>query len=253
VFEKGIGPFAKFKHIFEPRWGYRFIGEFEDQNLVPLFDEVDILRSSNIFGYALVNRVLAKPADEELLGGPREIFSFELNQSFSLNDDEPLQASSDGTLSTTEGPIGALLRFNPSEKMSLEARAQYSTLFSNLASTSLTSSFGVGRQRFGLSWFTRYNAETGDEASDQVRFSATLAILPGRLSFGSQIAYDVLADFVQAHRQVLEFTGQCWGFRLDYTQVRTVRGEDYDIRFALSLKNIGTFLDLTGGSRGGQF
>ena len=31
------------------------------------------------------------------------------------------------------------------------------------------------------------------------------------------------------------------------------RDNDYDVRFALSLKNVGTFLELTGGTRGGQF
>ncbi len=52
---------------------------------------------------------------------------------------------------------------------------------------------------------------------------------------------------------MLNYNSQCWGFRLDYARFRSLIREDYDIRFALTLKNIGTFLDLTGGSRGGQF
>ena len=40
---------------------------------------------------------------------------------------------------------------------------------------------------------------------------------------------------------------------LEYAEITSVSGnENYDFRFALSLKNVGTFLDLTGGSRGGN-
>ncbi len=253
VFNKSLGSFAKFKHIFEPRWGYSYIGDFEEQNRVPLFDEVDTLRAQNIFGYALVNRLLAKPKDEELMGGPREILSFEINQAFSLDEQQPLQRSRDGKLSTTEGPLGALLRFNPTQQLSLEARATYSTLFGNLESTSLSGGVGGDRVGVGLAWFTRYDAETGDERSDQIRLSTSFELWRDRLTFNSSVNYDVLADFVQSHGHSLIFNGQCWGFRLDYWSFRSVLREEYDFRFALSLKNIGTFLDLTGGSRGGQF
>ncbi len=64
----------------------------------------------------------------------------------------------------------------------------------------------------------------------------------------------MLADFVQSTRHALIFNGQCWGLRLEYAELNRLAGtDDYDVRFALSLKNVGTFLDLTGGSRGGQF
>ncbi|MFQ5349262.1 MAG: LPS assembly protein LptD [Thermoanaerobaculia bacterium] len=254
VFDKGIGKFAKFKHIFEPQWAYIYVGEFEEQSRVPRFDEVDVLRSTQVWGYSLINRVLAKPEDEDKFGGPREILSLAINQGFSLDDTQPLQSSRDGTVTSQEGPIGAELRFNPSRTVSLEARANYSTLFSNLLSTSLSTSFGIGRHGFGLSWFTRYDAESGEETSDQARLSASIEILPRRLTYGTQVSYDIFLDVVQSSRHALIFNGQCWGFRLEYAELnRFNQANDYDIRLALSLKNVGTFLDLTGGSRGGQF
>jgi hypothetical protein len=254
VFDKSLGSFAKFKHIFEPQWAYFYVGEFDEQARVPTFDEVDGLRSSNVWGYALVNRLLAKPKDEDSLGGTREILSFEISQGFSLDDQQPLQTSRDGTMTSQEGPLGFSLRFNPSLVVSLEARAQYSTLFSNLSSTSLSTNFAAGRHNFGLSWYTRYNPELGEETSDQIRVGAKLELLPERLTYGVQVSYDVLADFVQSTYHALIFNGQCWGLRLEYAQLNSRFGQDnYDFRFALSLKNVGTFLDLTGGSRGGQF
>jgi LPS-assembly protein len=254
VYEKGLGKFAKFKHIFEPQWAYIYVGEYEQQNRIPRFDEVDVLRSTNVWGYSLVNRVLAKPKDEDKDGGPREILSLSVGQGFSLDDLQPLQRSRDGTVTSQEGPIGADLRFNPSRYVSLEARADYSTLFSNLSSTSLSTTFGVGRHGFGLSWYTRYDAESGDETSDQARVTANVEILPERLIYGVQMSYDIFLDVVQSTRHALIFNGQCWGLRLEYSELnRLTTANDYDIRFALSLKNVGTFLDLTGGSRGGQF
>ena len=254
VFDKRIGKFAKFKHIIEPQWGYLYIGEYDEQNRIPRFDEVDVLNSTHIWGYSFVNRLLAKPQDEERDGGPREILSLAINQGFSLDKARPLQVSSDGMLTSQEGPISAELRFNPSRVMSLEARANYWTLFGNIGSTSLSSSFAIGRHGFGVSWYTRYNVETGEESSDQIRLSANFEILPERLIYGAQVSYDAFLDFVQSTRHGLIFNGQCWGLRLEYSELNRTTGiDDYDIRFALSLKNVGTFLDLTGGTRGGQF
>ena len=72
VFEKGIGKFAKFKHIFEPQWAYIYVGDYEEQSRIPRFDEVDVLRSTNVWGYSMVNRVLAKPKDLEKDGDARD-------------------------------------------------------------------------------------------------------------------------------------------------------------------------------------
>jgi LPS-assembly protein len=254
VFDKEIGRWAKFKHIFEPQWAYLYVGDFEEQSRVPRFDEVDALRSTNVWGYSLVNRLLAKPKDEDADGGAREILSLAIGQGFSLDDLQPLQSSRDGTITSKEGPITANLRFNPSRWVTLEARAAYSTLFSNLTSTSLSTNFGVGRHAFGLAWYTRYDPETGEDTSDQARVSANFEILPERLTFGTQVSYDIFLDIIQSTRHALIFNGQCWGLRLEYSEInRFTLPDDYDIRFALSLKNVGTFLDLTGGSRGGQF
>ena len=254
VFDKGLGKFAKFKHIFEPQWAYIYVGEYEEQSRIPRFDEVDVLSSTNVWGYSLVNRVLAKPKDPEKDGDSREILSLAINQGFSLDDARPLQISRDGTLRSQEGPISAELRYNPSRTVSLEARANYSTLFSNLGSTSLSTTFGIGRHGFGVSWYTRYDAESGGETSNQARVSANLEILPGRLTYGTQVSYDIFRSFLQSTRHSLIFNGQCWGLRLEYSEFNRLSGLDnYDVRIALSLKNVGTFLDLTGGTRGGQF
>ncbi len=248
VFDKKIGKFARFKHIFEPRWGYSFVDEFDDQALVLLFDEVDRVQSTNIFGYAFVNRLLAKPKDEEKHGGAREIISFEISQAFRL-DGLPLQRS--GDRQTTRGPLSARLRFNPGPSVSLESRVSFNTLFGRLNSTSLSGGAKFGRQGVGATWFTRFNPETGDTRGNQVRLFTGLELWPGRLRIDSQVNYDFQTQLLQSHRHTIQFFAQCYGLRFEVREFRVSDRRDRDFRFALTLKNIGTFLDLTGGTRTG--
>jgi TonB family protein len=71
VFDGGIGSFAKLKHIIEPRFDYRYAEEFEEQNEVPLFDEIDSPRTGHEGRVALINRLLGKPGPsaDKVVGG----------------------------------------------------------------------------------------------------------------------------------------------------------------------------------------
>jgi LPS-assembly protein len=249
IFDWKAGRFGKFKHIIEPRMSYLFIGDFEDQDLVTLFDEIDTLRKQNIFTAGLVNRLLAKPSDPEALEGAREIASFELAQAFSLNEDQPFQISRDGEIETTRGPILGRLRFSPGTKISLETRFTFNTLFDRLQDSSLSGYWNAGKQSFGVTWFTRFDPEEGDTSTHQVRLFTQLTLWPSRLTLGSQVNYDFVLGLLQQMRHVLTYQAQCWGFVVEVRELRSLNREDRDIRFALSLKNIGTFLDLTSGTR----
>ncbi|MEZ5314267.1 MAG: hypothetical protein R2862_11785 [Thermoanaerobaculia bacterium] len=71
IFDHGGETFAKFKHVIEPRVTYGYLGDFEEQDRVPQFDEIDILRPSNLVEVSLINRLLAKPSDETRGGRSR--------------------------------------------------------------------------------------------------------------------------------------------------------------------------------------
>jgi LPS-assembly protein len=249
IFDWKVGRFGKFKHIIEPRFSYLFIGDFEDQDLVPLFDEIDTLRKQNIFTVGLVNRLLAKPADPEALEGAHEIASFELAQAFSLNADQPFQTSRDREQETTRGPILGRFRFNPGTKLSLESRFTFNTLFDRLQDASLSGYWRTQQNSLGLTWFTRFDPEKGDTQTHQARVFTQVALWPGRVTLGSQVNYDFILGLLQQMRHVLTYQAQCWGLIVEYRELRSLNREDRDIRFALSLKNIGTFLDMTSGTR----
>lgn len=244
IFEKKVGSFGKFKHVIEPRWNYSFFDDVDpvDQSRTPLFDEVDTVQSRNVGRFTLVNRLLAKPAEGE--GAAREILSFELSQAYSFDDTKPLQQG--GGESTQEGPIDALLRFEPGAGTSLKAQFSYNTQFDRLTSRSLSGSLGLGRHNVGLTWFTRFRAVDGETQDDQARLWANLDLLPQRLQLQAQLNYDLDDSFLQQQRYLVAYTSQCYAFRLEVRELRFGDQRDRDYRFSLSLKNVGTFLDLSG-------
>lgn len=252
IYEREKGFFSKYKHIIEPRWSYLYVDEFDDQDLVLQFDEIDRLQPTNVVRYNFINRLLAKPPEETGLGA-REIMSLAIAQAFSLDEDRPLQSSSDGTRTSRQGPVEARYRFNPSEMTTLEARLSYNTLFNGLNNTSLTAGLRFGPHALGTTWVTRFNAETDTTTGNQLRFLAGLQLWPNRVRLDSQLNYDFVTQVLQSQRYVLSITAQCFGIHLEYQELDLVDRQDQRFRFALSLKNIGTFLDLTGGTTSGGF
>ena len=251
IFETSGRRFSKFKHVVEPRWSYGYLGTFDDQDRVAQFDEIDALRPSNIAEVALVNRVLAKPAGENA-GGAFEIFSFEIAQAYSFDAEQPLQTSQDRSLESSESALFGKLRYNPSKAFSLQAQAQYNTLFSGLDSTSLSGTARLPRLDLGLTWFTRYRPEFDTTSSDQVRLSFGAELVRDRLRFDGQINYDIENGEFQQQRYFLNYVSQCWSVRLEGREYRRGDVLDRDYRFALTFKNVGTFLDVSGGIGTGE-
>jgi LPS-assembly protein len=247
VFDWKVGDYARFKHIIEPRFTYNFLDEIdeEDRGRFPLFDEVDTLGSTNSGRVALINRVLGKP--EGTRANAREIFLFELSRRYSFDPNQPLLATAADR--STSGPLEAEMRFNPSDVTSLKMETSYDTLSKGLESTGLSGSYGSRKGDFvGLTWYTRYDPETDVTRSDQIRLFGGLSVWPQKLRLEAQINYDVNDSFMQSQRYILNWSEQCYGIRLELRDFRATQGStvrDKDFRFSLSLKNVGTFLDLT--------
>jgi len=381
IFDKSIGSYSKFKHVIEPRITYAYQSQFQDQKLIPRFDEIDRTGHQSLAIVSLVNRVLAKPkppettettgeetsetekgttsageekgeqggeqekksgettepskkktGEEQTSGGgaettatppgtsgsgttatgstgtttgggavdvqagvsdtsgdnsgvqgelareadlqqgrttataaqeglspeaaaiaaaaPREILSFALAEAYSFDPELPQERSSDGTLTSQRGPIVADLRFNPTSAVSVQAGAQYSYLFSHLISTSLSGGINFGENNtssIGLTWFTNYRAETGDKVSDQTRISLSLYVVPQKLMLQSQLNYDIQQSLLQQQSYTLTYIGDCYAIRLQYFKLDFVSRQYAEVQLSISLKNVGTFLDLRSG------
>ncbi len=275
VFDKAVGSFSKFKHVIEPRWSYNFSDTFDDQDMVLRFDEIDRLRGSHIGRFVLTNRLVAKPEedpDDPGSSSAREIMSLDLSQSFSFDKERPLQTSVDGEIKKQSGPIGLRYRLNPSVATSLSANASYNTIYSQITSTSVSGRFffgapkdssssftsGLGKHNIGLSWGMRFDPETGETRSNQVGVTSGFEL--GRYRLQAALNLDLgpkgTSDrpILQQQRYFLERRGKCTGWLIEMREYNSATRSDRDFRFAITLKNIGSFLDLgTGGGSGGSY
>lgn len=142
------------------------------------------------------------------------------------------------------------LRFNPSDRVSLDSQITYSPLFSHLSSTSLSTGLGFGRyaqHSVGTTWYTQFDPETGVETSNQLRLNSALQLWPDRLRLGTQINYDVVTDLLQSQSYNLTYTGSCYGLTLTYRDVESGTAPTSEILLSVSLKNVGNVVDLSTG------
>jgi LPS-assembly protein len=252
IVDRRIGPFGKLKHIIEPRVAWNYYGKYDDQGRVPIFDEVDPLspRGLNVGRIALINRLLAKPADPTKGGGAREILSLELSRGYSFDAGQPLE-SGVGEESAW-GPLRASLRSYPTNAFGLRLDADYSVLFGQLTGVQASGNLNVGRQRFDLTWTPRWQATSGEVVNNQGTFGTTLSPLrSGHLNLSSYVTYDFEKSLLRDQRHLLTWLGSCYAVHLEIHQsnITNVRRRDYLL--SIDLKNVGTFLDLNGGETEG--
>ena len=242
IYDNPGGRYSKFKHVIEPRFDYAYVDTFKDQNRVSIFDEIDIVNAAHFWSAGVYNRLLAKPSDEKE-GGAFTIASLLIAQAFNL-DDTPGQSSANGLLSTSEGPLFAELQVNPSRTTSIKADLNYNTLFNQLQNFNFSGSTKLGEHTIGATWYKVWNAETGDNASDQMRGFLDLAVVPGKFNVGAEVSYDAKLAELLSQRYVFSWKSQCysWNIELREANYRGITERDY--RFSLTLKNVGTFLDL---------
>jgi LPS-assembly protein len=264
IFDLNLGRFGKFKNVIEPRFTYTYQGTYDKQQDIPQFDEVDTQFASNVGRVALDSRVLGKPKDEKQ--SAREVLLLEIARSYSFDKTQPLLGvasvgdatggvvapGSTGLLSSQAGPLEGLLRFNPSDRTNVKLEGTYDTLYKRVASTGLSGNYGLPSATFvGVTWFTRYATDTGDTLGNQIRLNGAFSVIPRKLRFEGQVNYDIQLHLVQQQRYVLTWTSQCYGLVLELRDFRSGTDaagatlSDKEIRFSLSLKNVGTFLDLT--------
>jgi hypothetical protein len=71
--------------------------------------------------------------------------------------------------------------------------------------------------------------------------------VPQRLSLTAQVNYDLKDAELQQHRYFVNYRSQCWSVLVEYREQLTTSFETQDYRFLLTLKNVGTFLDMHSG------
>ena len=249
IYDAAIGPFGRFKHVVEPRVEYLYLSEVEDPARVPSFDEVDTPLGVNQVRYALVNRLLARPADPKA-SSASEIASFELAQIYSFRLPQPFSDTvSPGLLRRKTGPLDAVLRVAPGPFFQLDGRLSYDTQAAQVTTTSLATSVRWKANYLNATWFASRSVPSAAGVpvarTDQVRFAGGID-LARTLRLDTQWNWDLRQGLVLEDRSLLTYTGSCYQVFVELRQLRVPPDTRRDYRLVVNLKDIGTLLDFHG-------
>lgn len=251
IYDGRLGLYARFKHVIEPRVQYEYVSEVDEPSRIPVYDEIDSALGRNQVRYALVNRLLARPAAPQ--ASAEEIASLEIAQTRALGLPQSLFGVSPFQPEVHRtGPVESILRVAPARLFQIDARASYDTHASQLVASSLTGSVVWKANSLNATWFSSrpvpppggFPAGSNAE-SDQVRLSAGVD-LGKTLRIDTQINYDAGRDLLLEDRSLLTVNGSCFTLFLEVRQLRLPPDTRRDYRFVINLKDIGTLLDVNG-------
>jgi LPS-assembly protein len=250
IFDGTLGPFGKFKHVIEPRVDYQYISDVDDPLRIPAYDDVDLQLGRNQIRYAIVNRLLARPADPSK-GSAIEIASLQVSQTYAF--ELPQTGLADTTLqplTTKRGPVEGVLRLAPSNAFHVEGSIDYDTQASQVTSNSLSVSYFWKTNAVAATWFssrpilaTPLPAGAPSINSDQLRLTAG-ADISKAIRLDTQINYDAQQHLVLEDRSLLAYKGSCFTVFLEVRQLRVPPTPRRDFRLVFNLKDIGTLLDM---------
>jgi LPS-assembly protein len=253
IYDAEIGPFGKFKHIIEPRVDYNYVSDVTDPAAIPEYDEIDLALGRNDVRYAIVNRLLARPADPKQ-GSATEIASLEISQthSFQLPQSLVSSATSFQSVVTKDGPIETVLRLAPGSILHFDGRMDYDIHASQVTGASATAAVSWKGNIVNATWFasrpiltTPLPEGSPSPNTDQVRLAAGLD-LTKTIRLDSQLNYDVTQGLLQENRSLITYKGSCYTIFLEYRDLRLPPSPRRDFRLVVNLKDIGKLLDVNG-------
>lgn len=245
-FEGRLGPFTKFKHVIEPRVTWEYLAGRDDFAATPLFDEIDSLVPANVIRYSLLQHLLAK-GDQ---GGSREIASFEVARRYFVR--LPGEGTAQGPVPHAQrsSPWDFILRVNATSSLNLDVRTTWDSHANQVTSASVTAVMSRAERSLAFSLFDSHPvivpAASDPGASAQLRVAGGMPILPKRLRFDVEANYDLSKGRMLESRTLLTLQAACFKILAEYRDLRTGDAPSRDFRVALTLKNVGSFLDFTG-------
>ena len=250
IFEGEIGRFGRFKHVIEPRVDYEYVSDVKDPLRIPVFDEIDTALGRNQVRYAIVNRLLARPAETKA-GGATEIASLEIAQTraFRLPQLASETSSSFESFAAKTGPIEGALRVAPGSLFSLDGRVAYDTHVDRITAVSFATSVNWKTNYVNATWFGSSPAplagSTMTTRTDQIRVSAGVDLYKS-LRVDTQLNYDAQQNRLLEDRSLLTFNGSCYSLFLEVRQLRLPPTTRRDYRLVVNLKDVGQLLDVNG-------
>jgi LPS-assembly protein len=248
IYDGSIATFGKFKHVIEPRVDYEYVSDVDDPLLIPSFDEVDSALGRNQVRYAIVNRLLAKPADAKA-GGATEVASLEIAQTHAFElPQQPSGTSSFESFVNRTGPLETALRISPGSFVSLDGRVAWDTHVDRVTAVSLATAVNWRANYVNLTWFGSEPAPVNGVSSprtDTIRVAGGLD-LSKTFRIDTQLNYDAHQNLLLEDRSLLTFNGSCYSIFFEVRQLRLPPTPRRDYRLVVNLKDVGQLLDVNG-------
>lgn len=254
IFAGNLGGFNRFKHVVEPRVRYLYTSgvDREDQQRVIPFDTVDspflpIVRDT--VEYSLTQRLLAKEAKEG--SSAREIVSLTVRQTASLS--KPINDVPGTITGDRFTPLSVTAHINPYQSISLDANASFGNRSKELDQASLSANInGPANSYVALTWFASFaNLTPNGNDSSQFRVNAGAPVWRDKIRADVQLNFDASRNEFLEQRYMIGTHASCYSVALEYRDFPAFRlGEapdrTRDYHLSVSLKNVGTFVDLRG-------
>jgi LPS-assembly protein len=242
--------YGSWRHVIEPSVSYHYVNganRFRDTVVV---DNVDLLTNTNEVEYGVTNRIFTK----------REIFSWKLAQEYFLDPSfggaiQPgVRNAFDPVLDLTGfafadgrrkfSPIVSKMRLSTSPNTSTDLQVDYDTERHRFDGVGISGGVNRGQASGNIAYFFRSSSDI-QFPSDQFRGNFVYGNeLKSGFSFALSAAYDVQHRVFQQSTTQVGYNWDCYGVSVDWMQFNLGARIESRIRFAFSLKNIGTFGNL---------
>jgi LPS-assembly protein len=250
-----VGPqlerdYGSWRHVIEPTVDYRYVNGANHYRNTVVVDDADLLTNTNQIEYGFTNRIFTS----------REIFSWRLAQEYFIDPTfggaiRPGQRNAFAPLMDLTGfnyatgprrwsPVVSKMRLSTSASTSTDLQLDYDTQRHELDGVGISGGVNRGIASGNIAYFFRSSSNI-QFPSDQFRGNFVYGNeLKSGFSFAMSAAYDIHGRTFQQSGTQVGYNWDCYGVSVDWMQINLGPRIESRIRFAFSLKNIGTFGNL---------
>jgi lipopolysaccharide assembly outer membrane protein LptD (OstA) len=245
----------RYKHVIGPEVNWTYRSKVPEFAAIPRFDYTDYILGTNQLSYGLVQRFYAKRPNRLGKLEAYEFLNWRVGQTYYVNiadgqnefDPNYSSAAFDATGKPSHlSPIQSRVRFRPTTAFNTNFDIEYDVNFHSVRSLGLSTSYNGSRFVTQAAWSRgkRLDQFLQGVNRNTLRGSATLFVLPRRLTLQSSAAYDLLDMKMIQSTARLRYDVQCCGFIFETVQSQFRTDRQY--RFSIELANIGSIGNFLG-------
>jgi hypothetical protein len=235
------------KHVIEPYFTYSYISRDMAETRLPIYDEVDtVFTDQSAFRLGIRNRLY------DAKGGL--LLDADLYQSHSFT--YPL-TTLDGKTSQN-GPLSLVVRAWPMARWSADLRLRFNVISHALDSESFAVTYrpkkDVDQDFVRLAFLksetlgvSEYAPRSVAPPATEIRLTAGISLAEGKVVLAPFIARDILTNEWRDLRLIFWYHGSCFSIGFDAGKRTIGTTTESAIRFLVSLRGVGTVVDVTSG------